>query len=505
MFEQKQHSSHTLTTDSDNRACRHRLLRAGFGALCVTLSLGAATPGHAETFRDAFKSNVVDDAKISGHLRIYDFRRRNDGNAPYPVPQSSPAQQSQSYDRRGTAYGGDISMSTGSLYGFSAHTSLFTTHPLVHYNDNDYNGVLGQPRNLNQITESYLQYQRQGVRLRAGRQLVNTPFANTDMFTLLPRSFYGVSSTISLFDTFQKHGPQEVKNAQYEVSQYMPFSYDAAASTPDMKLYVGRFTRSLGRFTDQWSGHNTTGYPVGDQSGLMTAGLQYQQQTVVGGLLGQAWFYNFFNIAKMGYVEAGYQFPKLASNGLRPFVRLQAVRETDSGSAALGQIDAAIYGGKLGLQGPNWKASVLAQYAPVNQGSFRNGGFVHPYSDLSGSLFDETMNSGIEDSGPGRSYGVRLSGSVTDNLSMFTRYVWHKATYGFNGNYYDFSGSQGYPANAVINKGQIGYGLDFGFTYQLAGMNQNLTGLSIGNNVGIVSWHGQPTFIDNRLRLIYQF
>lgn len=505
MFEQQRLFSPACAITNDNPARRHCFSPTNLVTLCVILGLGFAAPGHAETFRDAFKSSIVDDASISGNLRIYDFRRRNSGNAPYPVPQGTVAEQGQSFDRRGTAYGGDISMSTGSLYGFSAHTSIYTTHPLVSYDDGVYKGLLGQPQDLTQLTEGFLQYQGQGLRVRAGRQLINTPFANTDMYTLLPRSFYGVSGTLSLFDSFQKHGPQEVRNSQYEVSQYMPFTYDAGSSTPDMKLYFGRFTRSLGRFTDEWSNRNTTGYPVGAQPGLLTAGLQYQQQTSAGGLLGQAWFYNFFNIAKMGYVEAGYQLPPLARNGLRPFVRLQALHETDSGSAALGQIDAAIYGGKLGVQGPNWKASILAQYSPVNKGTFRNGGFVHPYSDLSGTLFDDTMNAGIENSGPGRAYGVRLSGSVTNNLSMFTRYVWHKAAYGFNGNYYDFSGSQGYPANAVIKKGQIGYGFDVGFTYQLAGVNPNLEGLSVSNNLGVVGWNGQPTFLNNRLRLIYQF
>ncbi len=494
----------TATTGA-HMAHRYWFTRRTLGTLAMVFGLSAAGSGGAATLHDEVSNKLVGNATVSGHLRLYDFRRRNDGNAPYPTPQTPAAQQDQTYDRRGTAYGGDLSVSTGRLYGFSVHTSLFTTHPLVNYDDKVYNGVLGQPRDLNQITEGFVQYQKQGVRVRAGRQLINTPFANTDMFTLLPRSFYGVSGTVSLYDTFQHHGPQEVKNARYEVSQYMPFSYDPGTSTPDLKVYWARFTRTQGRFTDQWSDRNTTGYPVGETSGLMTAGIQYQQQTPMGGLLGQAWFYNFFNIAKMGYAEAGYQLPPLSGYGIRPFVRLQALRETESGSASLGPVDATIYGGKLGVQGRDWKASILAQYSPVSRGSFRNGGFVHPYSDLSGTLFDDTMNSGIEDSGPGRSWGVRLSGSVTDNLSAFTRYVWHKASYGFNGNYYDFSGSQGYPANAVISKGQTGYGLDVGFTYQLAGMSANLEGLSIGNNIGIVAWNGQPTFIDNRLRLIYQF
>ena len=329
MFEQQRLFSPACAITNDNPARRHCFSPTNLVTLCVILGLGFAAPGHAETFRDAFKSSIVDDASISGNLRIYDFRRRNSGNAPYPVPQGTVAEQGQSFDRRGTAYGGDISMSTGSLYGFSAHTSIYTTHPLVSYDDGVYKGLLGQPQDLTQLTEGFLQYQGQGLRVRAGRQLINTPFANTDMYTLLPRSFYGVSGTLSLFDSFQKHGPQEVRNSQYEVSQYMPFTYDAGSSTPDMKLYFGRFTRSLGRFTDEWSNRNTTGYPVGAQPGLLTAGLQYQQQTSAGGLLGQAWFYNFFNIAKMGYVEAGYQLPPLARNGLRPFVRLQALHETD--------------------------------------------------------------------------------------------------------------------------------------------------------------------------------
>lgn len=484
-----------------------RLLGLGVAAIGTVTFLGVVPASHAESFAQAFKSQVIDKAKISGHFRVYDFRRWHNGNQPYPAPQTPQDQQDRSFDGRGDAIGGDFTVHTGAMYGLSAGFALYTQHRLVKYDD----PIVGLGEDLNQITEGYLQFQQQGVRVRAGRQLINTPFANGDMFTMLPRSFYGVSGTLSLFNNFASPGPGEEKDSNYEISEYMPFAYNASSSAPDAKLYMGRFTRSLSRFSDQWSSENTFGYPAGRQSGFFTTGVQYQQQLPAGGLLGQAWYYNFFNIAKMGYFETGYEFPKLMEYGPRPFARVQYLHEGESGTAALGSIDATEYGAKIGLRGPDWTVSLLYEHAPVHRGSWRNGAFVHPYTDLSGVLYDDTMNAGLEDIGPGTSYGIRISGHPTPNLKLYTRYVHYKADYGINGDYYSIDqnsvvdGGAGYPSNVVIHRGQTGFGVGFGATYQLAGLSPKFQNFSIGDNIGLTGWEGQHTFVDNRVRFIYTF
>lgn len=484
-----------------------RLFGLGVAALGTVTLLGVSPVGHAESFAQAFKSQVIDKAKISGHFRLYDFRRFHNGNKPYPAPQTPQDQQDKSFDGKGDAIGGDFTLRTGAMYGFSAGFALYTQHRLVKYDD----PIVGLGDDLNQITEGYLQYQQYGLRVRGGRQLINTPFANGDMFTMLPRSFYGVSGTLSLFNNFANPGPGMEKNSNYEISEYMPFAYSASSSAPDAKLYMGRFTRSLSRFSDQWSSENPFGYPAGRQPGIFTTGLQYQQQLPSGGLLGQAWYYNFFNIAEMGYAEAGYEFPALIDYGVRPFARIQYLHEADSGTAALGSINATIYGAKIGLKASNWSVSLLYEHSPTHKGAWRNGAFVHPYTDLSGVLYDDTMNAGIEDFGPGTSYGIRISGHPTPNLKLYTRYVHYKADYGINGDYYSIDqasvvdGGAGYPPGVQINRGQTGFGVGFGATYQLAGLSPKLQNFSIGDNIGLTGWEGQNTFVDNRIRFIYTF
>lgn len=476
-------------------------------ALGASLLVGGIPVTHAQTFAQAFQSQVIGRTKISGHLRVYDFRRWHNGNQPYPAPQTPLADQHRSFNGRGDAIGGNFKLQTGAMYGLSAGFALYAQHRLVQYD----HPIVGLGQDLNQITEGYLQYQHAGVRLRAGRELINTPFANADMFTMLPRSFYGASGTLSLFNNFASPGPGEEKNANYEISEYMPFAYRSGSTRPDAKIYLGRFTESVSRFSDQWSRENPYGYPSGRQPGLTTAGIQYQQQMPMGGVLGQAWYYNFFNIAQLGYFEAGYELPAIGRWGPRPFARLQYLHESNSGNSSLGDVNASIYGLKLGVKASDWSVALLYERSPVHHGAWRNGGFVHPYSDLSGVLYDDTMNAGIEDSGPGTSYGVRVSGQPTPHLSVYARYVHYKSNYGINGNYYSVDqtsvvdGGAGYPSNVVIHRGQTGFGAGVGFTYHLAGLSPKFEHFSVGDNIGLTGWEGQHTFVDNRVRFIYTF
>ena len=72
-------------------------------------------------------------------------------------------------------------------------------------------------------------------------------------------------------------------------------------------------------------------------------------------------------------------------------------------------VDAHVYGGRIGVKfGTNYDDNValVADYSPRNYNSFRHGGMIHPYNDISGTLYTTTMQTGISDYGPGYAYGI---------------------------------------------------------------------------------------------------
>jgi hypothetical protein len=182
----------------DDRAPGFALVHALIYRIIVLVALGllALRPGGVRAAGDepgvssTVRSEVMDPTSITGSIRFYDFRRWHDQNQPYP------GQPGRSYDSQGTAVGGDLELKSGELAGFSAGISLFTQHSLIdHASPN--RGLFRSP-DVTQIAETYLRFQAGRARFTLGRQLMNTPFASSDRYTMLTRSFQGVSAAVDV-------------------------------------------------------------------------------------------------------------------------------------------------------------------------------------------------------------------------------------------------------------------------------------------------------------------
>lgn len=489
-----------------------------------------------QTFRDKFMNQVVDGTQIHGRVGVYDFRRWHDLNTPYPG--NDPGAP---YKNRSTAYGLDITLQTGMIYGFSAGLGVV-------YESNFYNpesGSWGVNSNLSPnggvqtIPQGYLQYNATGFRLRAGRQLLNLPFAAADEFSFNPRAFQGVSAAVRPLEIMQGYGsasggqgtlndkpngnlarlaPENMEN-----NQYMPLSMDAPNSAmPEWQLFAAKMTRfkprgPVEKFTRINNFYNDSNGHGVKTNGLWTVGTSYSNNTDHGNYIAQYYHLTFQNIENLEYVEGGYMAPTMDANssfgGFAPYARAQYVHGYNASSSTVNQdIQADIFGLKLGVKSQYVDFAVMGNVSPQHGGTFNDGQLLHPYSDLSGVLYTDTMNDGIQNIGPGWALGARLDVHTPQGFGFFTRYVHYQAKHG---HYHEFYGlnvaaANNNGANGVFNgvpevNNQNSWGWDAGLSYDFGKMAPALEGLNVSDTLGLTHFSGAPNFYDNRVRVYYTF
>ncbi|MDQ6681021.1 MAG: hypothetical protein M3Y67_08670, partial [Pseudomonadota bacterium] len=189
---------------------------------------------------------VIEGVAIKGHARVYDFRHWHSDNQPYPT-QNSDAR----HDTRGTAIGGDLNVKSGSWRGFSGGLSLYTQQALIGY---DHENSSLAPH-VTHLGEAFLRHQSSLSRITVGRQLMDTPFANGDMFTMLPRSFQGISGALDFGDSGVIQQKKD-HTGPFEFNVLAPFADEPKRGAPEVKLYAARMTRYESRFGSDFSDEN---------------------------------------------------------------------------------------------------------------------------------------------------------------------------------------------------------------------------------------------------------
>ncbi|WP_423821241.1 hypothetical protein V5738_12975 [Salinisphaera sp. SPP-AMP-43] len=482
------------------------------------------------SFPEQFQKQVVEGSEIHGRVGIYDFRRWHDTNQPYPGQPDT----GDDYNTQGTNYGAQIGLQTGRIYGFSAGAEFVYSSSFYGNNDagTKLNCNLACGGSIQNITQGYLQFNAYGMQIRGGRQLLNTPLAGADQFTFLPRSFNGVSAVWRPLQTMSRmqyggsgagsesdatSGPQITQNPtpdsqNYETDQYLPFDMGASPSDqPEWQIFGAKIGRYEGRGNDDDFSKNNRYFT--DVAGFWSVGTTFRDTTEAGQIIGQYYHYRFQQTESADYGEIGYMATNLDnSDGMQwaPYARAQIMAAYDADKDRIPQgINSQIYGLKLGLQSNELGFSIFGNFSPEHNGSFNNGQLLHPYTDLSGVLYTDTMNNGIQQIGPGWAAGARVDFTPTDNLAMYARYVQYEAK---NGHYHDFYFNGG-ASNVITDdsfvgesvKDQKSQAIGIGLTYDLGGIWPQLAGLKIGDNLGITKFDGAPNFYNNRVRFYYSF
>lgn len=452
----------------------------------VAAALTVSTMALAPMARAQSLQSALNQTTVSGMVGALNFDYLNHGHTPY--------------DNHAFAVGGHLVVHTGSFHGFSVGLGGYTAQSLGLYNNlRGSTELTGQYHSIQTFRQAYLQYQTDAVAVRFGRQLINSPYAGEDYYTFNPRAFMGVAGVVNVIG-----GKSEGVNAG---------PLQLTGSTAKFSVFGARMFNYDSRYSSSFiSGNRYTGSPT---NGFITIGALYQDVFRGTHLSVQGWYYDFYHFAQLFYGEADVSQPISPNSAI--LAAVQIVSEGNSSGSGVYQftagnadsVNAHVYGGKLGMSFGNDTIALVGDYSPVSYGSYRHGGLVHPYNDLTGTVFTDTMQTGISDLGPGYAYGITSKfGFLHNKLGLSANYIRYVARYGYGGSTYSYNGPYGFPVGTAIPNEKL-WAVQVGGSYDLSSILKGLyveddTDIEVAENRGSVGPYSNPYF-SNRFYFKYRF
>lgn len=384
-----------------------------------------ATPGRTETLHDHVARSIV-----SGDLRTYYFTRDYRAAA---IP-----------NQAAFSLGGRLNLETAPVRGLNGVLTFYTANSL---------GLnAGDPAKVDKslpgdsvtaIGQAYLQYHHSFVALRAGNQLVSSPWMNPSDSRMIPSTFQGVCA--------------------------------AARPTRNFEIVVMRMFGFKGRTANAFSRTNLVSDR--DNNGVLSTGIRYARFDVIA----QAWYYRFYDFAQL--LHADLHFTIHLSHTVAPFMATQFIREWSDGHRHLGTVDASVYSIMAGVTIHALSLLMAATRIPSNTGAYDDGNVLSPYTSLynTGPIYTNSMISGMVKKAPGEAYKVSVTYSpLKGRFRLFASYArYHTMPY-------------------TNNTSET----DIDVTY----FPHRLEGLSIRDRVGIEHGAARTgTFMYNRFMLQYEF
>ncbi len=285
-----------------------------------------ALNSEVNTLAEAFKQGTT-----SGQIRAGFIGSRPDGgNATDP-------------ETMATALGGQLKFETAALSGISAGAALYTSHTNNALSgdkaEGKFNEDFGNP-NYDLFAEGYLNYEYNDLNIRVGRQLIDTPYADSDDIRMTPNTFEGAFATYGM----------------------------------------GSITFNLGYLT-QWQGPDADGgYEfnplVEGSNGTALLSVVYEKDNIEASV----WYYNVENIMNIYYGDAAYTFQ---INETISLIGAVQVGHQDEINNSLSQ--GTLYGAMLELDISDLSISFAYDHTEVDEGKqyftgFGGGvGFVNMY------------------------------------------------------------------------------------------------------------------------------
>jgi len=242
----------------------------------------------ADTIEEALKGG-----EAGGQIRLGYIMQNNTAGAP---------------DTRGAAIGGQVRYETGSWNGASLGIAGYVSQniqPLSGSGDKQNPDFFGSDGDsFAYVGEAYVQYVRDTLSVRLGRQQIDTPLADTDDIRMLPNTFEALIGTYTGIDKLTLAGGYVTRWAGFDSG-------------------------------DDISGFKRLGGP--DSRGTAVAGAIYEG---VENLSLQGWFYGIDEVADALYADAAYVIALGEKMGLEIGVQSAYFDESsDSG------VDGAVVGG----------------------------------------------------------------------------------------------------------------------------------------------------------------
>lgn len=282
----------------------------------------------------------------SGYARSYYFTRQNASNN--PSESYSPAKYNYNAINQ-TAFEAAVSLhgQYNAPGGFTLGTSYLFADPLSGSCDLVADQTPGLPcvvhkppftnpddtlpgYQLATLYEAYAQYVGHGLSVRAGNQLINTPWANTSDSRIKPVAFQGAQ----LSYTF---GPWTVEGM--DMLRFQSRTSSFFTRTTLLTSFPPTGNSGLpGNYTPPGNVKFASNDPFGSiaSGGFAFGRLGYSAH----GFSGDMDYYAISNIATMLWVDGKYS----ARGPLRPFLAFQAGGENNAGQSVIGKIDSRMYG-----------------------------------------------------------------------------------------------------------------------------------------------------------------
>ncbi len=405
-------------------------------------------------------AQIIQDGSVSGDIRSYYFSKL------YGAPKEE--------NQDAYSLGGILNAQTGSLDGFSAGVSFFTANSLGTHGG-DSSGVdttlMGIAPSINALGQAYLQYELpKRVLIRAGNQIINTPWMGPRDSRMLPQTFQGIFAQVEPMAGLKIEGMRifrwksRTSDNYSRDNLYYPTEYDADPMYGVTKVGL----------TDK----------TPDSNGTLAFGVNYQNK----GAKLTAWYYNFYQFANMFYGSAQYG---LRIGAFTPYLAGQFMREWENNGilqnyhASLfgqkGTVNSTLWGVKAGIKIPHANLFVAYNALTPHADSFGGGAIVSPYGNYT-AMYASFMTDNLLAFGPGHVW--RLGASYR---------TWQKQIR-FLAGYARFDTNYEGRTNGVY--------LD------LAYFPKQVRGLSIRDRVAInngLSAYDGNSFIYNRLMLQYAF
>lgn len=332
----------------------------------ITLSLVAILSSYTTTYAQESDSinSAFDSGKIDAQIRVgYLYADPKISNHPSPYA---------------TAIGGKLKYETSRVYGFALGASFYTSHSISALSGEEssgrYNDELSTiDGHYDLLAEVYLDYNYQDFQIRIGRQLIDTPYADSDDIRMTPNTFEGV------------------------VARY---------SYSEIDLVAGYITK--------WQGPDAGIYEFVDLldsgDGIAMVGATYESSTIESNL----WYYYAPDIANVIYADAKYIHKISDDSSISTALQFANQSELDNSS-----IDATLYGAMAELEYSGFTLSIAYDKLLVDAnreyfGGFGGGvGFVNMF-EMTAGLFTFHQNATAWKG----SIAYDLSTIGVDNLSI---------------------------------------------------------------------------------------
>ena len=304
-----------------------------------------------------------------------------------------------------TAIGGQLKFETASLNGISAGVAIYTSQNIDalsgEKNDEKFSDYLtSNEKSYTELAEAYLNYSINDFNIRIGRQLIDTPLADSDDIYMTPNTFEAVVASYTLKDLGLTFIGANIQRMQGGDAEYLNVTSNSWMNTGD--------------------------------NGTNMLAILYSNDMLEFG----AWYYDVDKSAKAMYVDASANLEISQNNGITLSVQYLDESEEDNSD-----IDGSIAG--IMLEASLDKLTVSLAYNTINIDTtktiFEGFGGGCSYTNM------ETTTAGTLNT-DSDSYLISLSYDIA-KLNIFTSYGEFKADSSANGHLTELDAGVSYSFN----------------------------------------------------------